>query len=137
MQSLYAPPQLTIFLIYLFPVLFCLLSAEVYTPFWSEVRNNDGLLGRIKHVYSSPLLPSSFLQVYTCMCIYPDCDKMKLVQCGILTSMSTRSCSTATIAVSHGISVCRRGATCYYARAQPGQDKRLSVGLQHFLPHFV
>ena len=66
------------------------------------------------HHYS----PVPFFHVYTCMCIYPDCDKMKLelilslwlVQYGILTSMSTRICSTATIAVSHGISVCRQGA---------------------------
>ena len=46
------------------------------------------------HHYS----PIPFLHVYTCMCIYPDCDKNEtelilslwLVQCGILTPMSTR-----------------------------------------------
>jgi len=39
--------------------------------------NNDGLLGRIKHVYSSPLLRSSlFPCIYMHVYIHPDCDKM-------------------------------------------------------------
>ncbi len=64
------PSTIDNFSIYLSPVFFCRLSAKVYTPFWSEVRNNDGLLGRIKHVYSSPLLPSSFFSMYIHACVY-------------------------------------------------------------------
>ena len=84
--------------------LFCLLLAEIhqllhhfklFSIHWWEIsliRNNDGLLGRIKHVYSSPLLlilqPNSFSPcIYMHgkkeLYIYPDCDKCTVMFCNL------------------------------------------------------
>ena len=35
-------------------------NCRYFTIHWWEIRNNDGLLRRIKHIYSSPLHPNSY-----------------------------------------------------------------------------
>ena len=77
------PSTIHNFLIYLSPIFFCLLSAVytqlvIITPFWvtynTLVRNKEQWWPtrktRIKHVYSSPLLPNSFSPcIYMHVCI--------------------------------------------------------------------